>query len=125
VSVPTVALVGVAVLVTYNLASYLQSVHDLWRLESGDCPHWQEGPLESAGRVFGSEGAAVAGWWADTAFDLASAYSSAKGIMAAERAAQLTTLTNEKFAEGMANLGSLVTSGIERASRALGGFGVP
>jgi hypothetical protein len=125
VTVPTAALVGVAVLVTYNMASYLQSVHDLWRLGLGDCPHWQEGPLQQAGRVFGGKGAALIGQRADTALELASAFSSAKAIIATERAARLTTLGNEKFAEGMANLGSVLTSGTEKASRALGGFGVP
>jgi hypothetical protein len=125
VTVPTAALVGVAVLVTYNLASYLQAVQNLSRLESGDCPQWREGPLESAGRVFGGKGAALAGSWADFGFDIASAAASLKAIGATERAAQLTTLANEKFAEGMANLGSLLSWGIEKGSRGLGGFGVP
>jgi hypothetical protein len=112
-------------LVTYNMASYLQSVHDLWRLGLGDCPHWQEGPLQEAGRVFGGKGAAVAGRWADFGFEMASAAGSLKAIGAAEGAAKLTTLANEKFAEGMANLGSALSWGVEKGSRALGGFGVP
>jgi RHS repeat-associated protein len=125
VSVPTAALVGVAGLAVYNGVSYFKGVRDLWRLESGSCVRVDEGLLEEAGRIFGGVGGADIGWWADIGFEAATARASLKAINAADRAARLGELAPQAFRNAVTDLGSLLTGGAERASRALGGFGLP